>query len=113
MNDNDLIRRGDALRAVHDVMFGWEGEDIANAVEAINAIEAKQSARIAELEAEVNQCLKQRDDLGSYTVEVYKAIDALLESSEECNFDDVAQKVAPIELWNDLEEALTKNEDKG
>lgn len=53
MSNDDLIKRGDALRAVHDVMFGWEGEDIANAVEAINAIQAKQSARIAELEAQL------------------------------------------------------------
>lgn len=61
---------------------------------------------IAELESEAYQYLKQRDDLSMHTVEVYKAIDALLESSEECEFDDVAQKVAPIELWHDLEEAL-------
>jgi hypothetical protein len=88
--------------------------DLFNKQEHINTAlknELNQAnAEIARLQDEVKEYKKQRDTLGLHTVKVYEALDVLLEASEECDFDDVIQKVAPIELWNALEEALAQGE---
>lgn len=61
------------------------------------------------LKADAERYKREIDALGAYTVKVYSALDNLLENAEECEHDDQMAKVAPIECWDELDEALNEH----